>query len=186
MDFLPPDDRAGQVIRGAGVAVRRTEPLPAGSAVSAAELAVEAVGAARFHTASRMERAAARNHAQRYWLPLPRRNRAVRERRRIDITRLRRSFPSPCRHPEKGRSLFRGGSDMRFAFIARHRNIWPVACLANVATTEWPASRTTGPSAQLAGISSATVRPWTRCSTARVAINSGLPAMLRRLRRRRR
>ncbi|MES0056653.1 MULTISPECIES: IS3 family transposase [unclassified Mesorhizobium] len=33
--------------------------------------------------------------------------------------------------PKKGRSLLREGSDMRFAFIARHRNIWPVAWLCN-------------------------------------------------------
>ncbi|MGY6644050.1 MAG: IS3 family transposase [Salinarimonas sp.] len=34
-----------------------------------------------------------------------------------------------ARHPKKGRSLLREGSDMRFAFIARHRRIWPVAWL---------------------------------------------------------
>ncbi|WP_187969239.1 IS3 family transposase [Aquibium microcysteis] len=31
--------------------------------------------------------------------------------------------------PKKGRSLLREGSDMRFAFIAKHRNVWPVAWL---------------------------------------------------------
>ncbi|WP_453974011.1 IS3 family transposase [Amorphus sp. MBR-141] len=31
--------------------------------------------------------------------------------------------------PKKGRSLLREGSDMRFAFIAKHRSIWPVAWL---------------------------------------------------------
>jgi putative transposase len=34
-----------------------------------------------------------------------------------------------ARHPKKGRSLLREGSDMRFAFIAKHRHIWPVAWL---------------------------------------------------------
>src|SRR3954447_21156044 len=34
-----------------------------------------------------------------------------------------------ARHSKKGRSLLREGSDMRFAFIARHRSIWPVAWL---------------------------------------------------------
>ncbi|TAM98526.1 MAG: IS3 family transposase [Rhizobiaceae bacterium] len=33
--------------------------------------------------------------------------------------------------PKKGRSLLREGSDMRFAFIAKHRNIWPVAWLCD-------------------------------------------------------
>ena len=32
---------------------------------------------------------------------------------------------------KKGRSLLREGSDMRFAFIARHRSIWPVAWLCS-------------------------------------------------------
>ena len=36
-----------------------------------------------------------------------------------------------ARHPKKGRSLLREGSDMRFAFIARHRSIWPVAWLCD-------------------------------------------------------
>ncbi|WP_110815838.1 IS3 family transposase [Pseudoroseicyclus aestuarii] len=31
--------------------------------------------------------------------------------------------------PKKGRGLLREGSDMRFAFIAKHRSIWPVAWL---------------------------------------------------------
>ena len=35
------------------------------------------------------------------------------------------------RHPKKGRSLLREGSDMRFAFIAKHRGIWPVAWLCS-------------------------------------------------------
>src|SRR5690606_5549111 len=38
---------------------------------------------------------------------------------------------SAARHPKKGRSLLREGSDMRFAFIARHRGIWPVAWLCS-------------------------------------------------------
>ncbi|MER8805257.1 IS3 family transposase [Mesorhizobium sp. M0998] len=33
--------------------------------------------------------------------------------------------------PKKGRSLLREGSDVKFAFIARHRNIWPVAWLCS-------------------------------------------------------
>src|SRR6185312_8903043 len=32
-------------------------------------------------------------------------------------------------HPKKGRGLLREGSDMKFVFIAKHRNIWPVAWL---------------------------------------------------------
>ena len=38
-----------------------------------------------------------------------------------------------ARHPKKGRSLLREGSDMRFAFIAKHRGIWPVAWLCECA-----------------------------------------------------
>ena len=34
-------------------------------------------------------------------------------------------------HPKKGRSLLREGSDMKFVFIAKHRNIWPVAWLCD-------------------------------------------------------
>ncbi|MDO8327917.1 MAG: IS3 family transposase [Cypionkella sp.] len=34
--------------------------------------------------------------------------------------------------PKKGRSLLREGSDMRFAFIAKHRHIWPVSWLCEV------------------------------------------------------
>ncbi|BCM17645.1 IS3 family transposase [Mesorhizobium sp. J8] len=33
-------------------------------------------------------------------------------------------------------SLHRAGSDMRFAFIARHRNIWPVAWLCEIVSQE--------------------------------------------------
>ncbi|MDH2327973.1 IS3 family transposase [Cereibacter sp. SYSU M97828] len=33
---------------------------------------------------------------------------------------------------KKGRSFFRARGDMRFAFIARHRHIWPVSWLCNV------------------------------------------------------
>src|SRR5690606_14672224 len=36
-----------------------------------------------------------------------------------------------ARHPKKGCSLLREGSDMRFAFIARHRGVWPVAWLCS-------------------------------------------------------
>src|SRR5215207_8323009 len=32
---------------------------------------------------------------------------------------------------KKGRSLLREGSDMKFVFIAKHRNIWPVAWLCD-------------------------------------------------------
>src|SRR6202171_3269234 len=34
-------------------------------------------------------------------------------------------------HFKKGRSLLREGSDMKFVFIVKHRNIWPVAWLCD-------------------------------------------------------
>ena len=34
-----------------------------------------------------------------------------------------------ARHPKKGDSLLREGSEMRFAFIAKHRSVWPVSWL---------------------------------------------------------
>src|ERR1700682_709148 len=34
-------------------------------------------------------------------------------------------------YPKKGRGLLREGSDMKFVFIAKHRNIWPVAWLCD-------------------------------------------------------
>src|SRR6202044_3906880 len=34
-----------------------------------------------------------------------------------------------ARHPKKGRSLLREGSEMRFAFIAKQRSVWPVSWL---------------------------------------------------------
>src|SRR6478735_5279754 len=54
-------------------------------------------------------------------------------------------------HPKKGRSLLREGSDMRFAFIARHRGIWPVAWLCSaldVSRSGFHAWLNRGPSAR--------------------------------------
>src|ERR1044072_2919193 len=34
-------------------------------------------------------------------------------------------------YPKKGGSLLREGSDMKFAFVAKHRTIWPVAWLCD-------------------------------------------------------
>jgi putative transposase len=50
----------------------------------------------------------------------------------LEIDRLHREVTKleaqgGARHPKKGRSLLREGSDMKFAFIAKHRSIWPVA-----------------------------------------------------------
>jgi putative transposase len=47
------------------------------------------------------------------------------DRLRKEVAKLR----AGASHPKKGRSLLRKGSDMRLAFIAKHRNIWPVAWL---------------------------------------------------------
>ncbi|MCZ8043455.1 MAG: IS3 family transposase [Beijerinckiaceae bacterium] len=52
----------------------------------------------------------------------------------LEIERLRREVTKLKAErdiPKKGRSLLREGSDMRFAFIARHRSIWPVAWLCD-------------------------------------------------------
>jgi hypothetical protein len=42
-----------------------------------------------------------------------------------------RHFRKSARYPKKDRSLFREGSDMKFAFIAKRRSIWPLAWLCN-------------------------------------------------------
>ncbi|MFO1150740.1 MAG: IS3 family transposase [Alsobacter sp.] len=50
----------------------------------------------------------------------------------LEIERLRREVAKLKAErdiPKKGRSLLREGRDMRFAFIAKHRSIWPVAWL---------------------------------------------------------
>ena len=50
----------------------------------------------------------------------------------LEIERLRREvakLQGGARHPKKGRSLLREGSEMRFAFIAKHRSVWPVSWL---------------------------------------------------------
>ncbi|MGE0847862.1 MAG: IS3 family transposase [Flavobacteriaceae bacterium] len=50
----------------------------------------------------------------------------------LEIDRLRKEVAKLKAErdiPKKGRSLLREGSDMRFAFIAKHRSIWPVAWL---------------------------------------------------------
>ncbi|MFM9857221.1 IS3 family transposase [Pseudoxanthobacter sp. M-2] len=50
----------------------------------------------------------------------------------LEIDRLRREvvkLKAERDNLKKGRSLLREGSDMRFAFIAKHRGIWPVAWL---------------------------------------------------------
>ncbi len=50
----------------------------------------------------------------------------------LEIDRLRKEVVQAeggAGHPKKGRSLLREGSDMRFAFVAKHRSIWPVAWL---------------------------------------------------------
>ena len=46
----------------------------------------------------------------------------------LEIDRLRKEVAKlkAERHPKKARSLLREGSDMRFAFVARHRSIWPL------------------------------------------------------------
>jgi hypothetical protein len=50
----------------------------------------------------------------------------------LEIERLRREVAKLKAERDiqkKGRGLVREGSDMRFAFIANHRSIWPVAWL---------------------------------------------------------
>ncbi|WP_156947059.1 IS3 family transposase [Bradyrhizobium sp. WSM3983] len=50
----------------------------------------------------------------------------------LEIERLRREVTKLKAErdiPKKGRCLLREGSDMKFVFIAKHRNIWPVAWL---------------------------------------------------------
>ncbi|MFN7322276.1 MAG: IS3 family transposase [Methylobacterium sp.] len=50
----------------------------------------------------------------------------------LEIEKLRREVAKLKAErdiPKKGRSLLREGRDMRFAFIAKHRGIWPVAWL---------------------------------------------------------
>ncbi|MHC4047931.1 IS3 family transposase [Bradyrhizobium sp. 23AC] len=50
----------------------------------------------------------------------------------LEIERLRREVTKLKAErdiPKKGRGLLREGSDMKFVFIAKHRNIWPVAWL---------------------------------------------------------
>ncbi|CAN7685156.1 IS3 family transposase [Bosea sp. LjRoot90] len=50
----------------------------------------------------------------------------------LEIEKLRREvvkLKAERDIPKKGRSLLREGRDMRFAFIAKHRGIWPVAWL---------------------------------------------------------
>jgi putative transposase len=52
----------------------------------------------------------------------------------LEIDRLGKEvakLKAECGILKKGRSLLREGSDMRFAFIAKHRNIWPVAWLCD-------------------------------------------------------
>jgi hypothetical protein len=42
----------------------------------------------------------------------------------LEIDRLRREVTRLKAERDKGRSLLREGSDMKFAFIAKHRSIW--------------------------------------------------------------
>ncbi|QDB99530.1 IS3 family transposase [Mesorhizobium sp. 8] len=52
----------------------------------------------------------------------------------LEIDRLRKEvakLKAERDNLKKGRSLLREGSDMRFAFIAKHRSIWPVAWLCD-------------------------------------------------------
>jgi putative transposase len=51
---------------------------------------------------------------------------------RLEIERLRKEnakLRAERDHPKKGSSVFREGNAMRFAFIAKHRHVWPVSWL---------------------------------------------------------